>query len=79
MSFKDSALAPYGSFSLLIFEDFEINISFADRVNAYNVLGAQAPFGGYKMSGHGRENGEYGLQNYTEVKSVIVKIPQKNS
>jgi len=48
-------------------------------VNAYNVLGAQAPFGGYKMSGHGRENGEYGLQNYTEVKSVIVKIPQKNS
>ncbi|XP_037045593.1 aldehyde dehydrogenase, mitochondrial [Bradysia coprophila] len=48
-------------------------------VNAYNVLGAQAPFGGYKMSGHGRENGEYGLQNYTEVKSVIVRVPQKNS
>ncbi|XP_055376853.1 aldehyde dehydrogenase, mitochondrial [Condylostylus longicornis] len=48
-------------------------------VNSYNVLGAQAPFGGYKMSGHGRENGEYALQNYTEVKSVIVKIPQKNS
>lgn len=48
-------------------------------VNAYNVLGAQAPFGGYKMSGQGRENGEYGLQNYTEVKSVIVRVPQKNS
>lgn len=48
-------------------------------VNTYNILGAQAPFGGYKMSGHGRENGEYGLQNYTEVKSVIVRIPQKNS
>lgn len=44
-----------------------------------DVLGAQAPFGGYKMSGHGRENGEYGLQNYTEVKSVITRIPQKNS
>lgn len=48
-------------------------------VNTYNQLAAQTPFGGYKMSGHGRENGEYALQNYTEVKSVIVKIPQKNS
>lgn len=49
------------------------------QVNTYNILGAQVPFGGYKMSGHGRENGEYALQNYTEVKSVIVKVPQKNS
>ncbi|XP_031638320.1 aldehyde dehydrogenase, mitochondrial [Contarinia nasturtii] len=48
-------------------------------VNAYNAFGAQVPFGGYKMSGHGRENSEYALQNYTEVKSVIVKVPQKNS
>lgn len=48
-------------------------------VNCYNVLGAQSPFGGFKMSGNGRELGEYGLEAYTEVKSVIVKIPQKNS
>lgn len=48
-------------------------------VNCYNVFGAQAPFGGYKLSGHGRENGPYGIKNYSEVKSVIVKIPQKNS
>ncbi|XP_037813906.1 aldehyde dehydrogenase, mitochondrial [Lucilia sericata] len=48
-------------------------------VNTYNALCAQVPFGGYKMSGHGRENGEYALQNYTEVKSVIVKLAQKNS
>ncbi|XP_055540635.1 aldehyde dehydrogenase, mitochondrial [Wyeomyia smithii] len=48
-------------------------------VNTYNVLSAQAPFGGYKMSGHGRENGEYGLQAYTEIKSVITRIPNKNS
>ncbi|XP_067627404.1 aldehyde dehydrogenase, mitochondrial [Eurosta solidaginis] len=48
-------------------------------VNTYNILAAQIPFGGYKISGHGRENGEYALQNYTEVKSVIVKIPQKSS
>lgn len=48
-------------------------------VNCYNILGSQTPFGGFKMSGNGRELGEYGLQAYTEVKSVIVKIPQKNS
>lgn len=48
-------------------------------VNTYNAFSAQTPFGGYKMSGHGRENSEYALQNYTEVKSVIVKVPQKNS
>lgn len=48
-------------------------------VNTYNSLSAQTPFGGYKMSGFGRENGEYGLQNYTEVKSVIQKVTQKSS
>lgn len=48
-------------------------------VNTYNAFGAQVPFGGYKMSGFGRENSEYALQNYTEVKSVIVKVAQKNS
>ncbi|XP_063234299.1 aldehyde dehydrogenase, mitochondrial isoform X2 [Bacillus rossius redtenbacheri] len=48
-------------------------------VNTYNILTAQAPFGGYKMSGNGRELGSYGLEAYTEVKTVIVKIPQKNS
>lgn len=48
-------------------------------VNSYNVLGVQMPFGGYKDSGHGREMGEYGLNQYTEVKSVITAIPKKNS
>lgn len=40
------------------------------RINCYNVFGVQAPFGGYKASGTGRELGEYGLENYTEVKTV---------
>lgn len=48
-------------------------------VNTYNAFGAQVPFGGYKMSGQGRENSEYALKNYTEVKSVIIRVPQKNS
>jgi len=48
-------------------------------VNCYDVLEAQVPFGGYKMSGVGRELGEYGLEAYTEVKTVTIAIPQKNS
>uniref|UniRef100_A0A0N5BB13 Aldedh domain-containing protein n=1 Tax=Strongyloides papillosus TaxID=174720 RepID=A0A0N5BB13_STREA len=48
-------------------------------VNCYNVTSAAAPFGGFKMSGIGRELGEYGLQAYTEVKTVTIKVPQKNS
>merc|ERR1711962_1933587 len=49
-------------------------------VNCYDALSAQAPFGGYKMSGIGRELGEYGLENYTEVKTVTIALAQpKNS
>jgi aldehyde dehydrogenase (NAD+) len=43
-------------------------------VNCYDVFDAAAPFGGYKMSGIGRELGEYALQLYTEVKTVTVKL-----
>jgi hypothetical protein len=43
-------------------------------VNCYNILDTRAPFGGFKQSGIGRELGEYGLQQYTEGKTVIVKL-----
>ncbi|RAF76488.1 hypothetical protein DN547_30965, partial [Burkholderia multivorans] len=29
-----------------------------------------APFGGFKQSGYGRENGVYGLDEYLEYKSL---------
>ncbi|KAA0194835.1 hypothetical protein HAZT_HAZT005191 [Hyalella azteca] len=48
-------------------------------INCYDVLNAQTPFGGYKMSGQGRENSEFGLRNYLEVKAVITKLPNKNA
>lgn len=48
-------------------------------VNLYNHVCAQSPFGGFKMSGLGRELGEYGLQNYVEVKHVCIALPEKNS
>ncbi|XP_041918301.1 aldehyde dehydrogenase family 1 member A3 [Alosa sapidissima] len=46
-------------------------------VNCYNALHAQAPFGGYKMSGNGRELGEYALAEYSEVKAVTIKLMEK--
>ncbi|WP_233863238.1 aldehyde dehydrogenase family protein [Paraburkholderia adhaesiva] len=35
-----------------------------------------APFGGYKQSGHGRENGKYGLEEYLVYKSMQLKAPK---
>jgi len=43
-------------------------------VNCFDIFDAAAPFGGFKQSGIGRELGEYGLANYTEVKTVTIKL-----
>ena len=43
-------------------------------VNCYDVFDAAAPFGGFKESGIGRELGEAGLSNYTELKTVTVSM-----
>ena len=43
-------------------------------VNCYDVFDAAAPFGGFKMSGHGRELGEEGLRAYTENKTVTIAL-----
>ncbi len=43
-------------------------------VNCYHIVDAATPFGGFKMSGLGRENGEAALEHYTETKTVTVKL-----
>ena len=43
-------------------------------VNCFDVFDAAAPFGGFRQSGIGREMGEYALHQYTEVKTVTVKL-----
>jgi aldehyde dehydrogenase (NAD+) len=43
-------------------------------INCYDVFDAAAPFGGYKMSGMGRELGARGLDAYLENKTVTVSL-----
>ncbi len=59
--------------------DTAIHVSNALRagtvwVNCYNMLHHQLPFGGFKESGIGRELGELALANYTQNKSVAIKL-----
>jgi aldehyde dehydrogenase (NAD+) len=43
-------------------------------VNCYHVVDTTTPFGGFKQSGQGRENGEAVLDHYTEMKTVTIKL-----
>jgi acyl-CoA reductase-like NAD-dependent aldehyde dehydrogenase len=43
-------------------------------VNSNSSVHTEAPFGGYKMSGMGRELGMHALELYTEVKNVYVDL-----
>ena len=43
-------------------------------VNGYPVPDLNLPFGGFKQSGWGRENGEFGIESFTELKSVTMKL-----
>lgn len=44
------------------------------RINGGTGLDANLPFGGFKQSGWGRENGRVGVEAYTEIKSVSVAL-----
>ncbi len=46
------------------------------NVNGGNFLGPDAPFGGYKHSGIGREMGPEGFEEYLETKTVAIGIQQ---
>ncbi len=43
-------------------------------INCYNPTFNEAPWGGYKMSGYGRELGIHGLEEYQEIKQVNINL-----
>jgi len=48
-------------------------------INCWDPCSPQAPFGGFRQSGFGKELGEEALKEYSEVKAVVVKLSEKNS
>ncbi|KAG2222909.1 hypothetical protein INT45_013540 [Circinella minor] len=46
-------------------------------VNCTSIVTENSPFGGYKQSGIGRENSEYALANYTQIKAVKINLNSK--
>jgi betaine-aldehyde dehydrogenase len=58
-------------------------ISFARRMRTGQVdingapFNGNAPFGGYKQSGNGRENGKYGFEEFLEHKAIQLKPAEK--
>ena len=57
-------------------EDEAVKVARQLRTGNVLVNGAgrvpEAPFGGYKQSGRGRENGIYGVKDYLEIKAIFV-------
>ena len=43
-------------------------------VNDHMALTSEQPWGGFKQSGFGKENGALSLQEYTQVKAVSIQI-----
>ncbi|XP_042481946.1 aldehyde dehydrogenase family 2 member C4 [Macadamia integrifolia] len=43
-------------------------------INCYLAFDKDCPFGGYKMSGFGRDNGLHSLEKYLQIKSVVTPI-----
>ena len=48
-------------------------------VNTYNITPVELPFGGYKQSGYGKENGIEAIESYTQTKSVYVELGDVDS
>ncbi|MBN9407611.1 MAG: aldehyde dehydrogenase family protein [Burkholderiales bacterium] len=70
---------PYGLGGGVWSRDEDHAIAFARRMRTGQVdingapFNGQAPFGGYKQSGNGRENGRYGLEEFLEYKSLQLR------
>ena len=43
-------------------------------INEYNITPAEIPFGGYKQSGIGRENGLQAIEHYTQIKTIYANL-----
>jgi acyl-CoA reductase-like NAD-dependent aldehyde dehydrogenase len=72
--------SPYGLAGAVWAGDDERAVRVARRIRTGQIdinggaWNMEAPFGGFKQSGYGRENGTYGLEEYLECKSMQFKV-----
>ncbi|HZH69226.1 MAG TPA: aldehyde dehydrogenase family protein, partial [Flavobacteriaceae bacterium] len=71
----------YGLSGSVVSASFEraMHVARSVRTGSMNVNGAfffsaNAPFGGYKQSGIGRENGVIGFEEYLEIKTIAIPV-----
>ena len=48
-------------------------------VNDYNLTPSEMPFGGYNMSGYGRELSVHSVDSYTQIKHVYINLGDVDS
>lgn len=73
--------SPYGLAAYLFTENLSTAIRISEQLE-YGIVGvndgvpstAQAPFGGFKESGIGREGGHHGMEEYVEVKYISIQL-----
>lgn len=72
---------PYGLTSGVYTQDIRRALTFAQRlesgsvwINGWYLGGVQAPTGGMKASGFGRERGLAGIHNYLQIKNVAIRL-----
>lgn len=75
---------PYGLAAGVWTADIRRAFRFTDQiragtvwVNTYRAVSFMAPFGGYKQSGIGRENGQVAIDDYLQTKSVWVNLAEE--
>lgn len=60
-----------GARALRVIKEIRAGITW---INCYNPTFNEAPWGGYKMSGYGRELGVHGLEEYQEIKQININL-----
>lgn len=72
---------PYGLASYFFTESISRGFKVSEKLdygmvgyNTGSISSVQAPFGGFKESGIGREGGHFGLEEYLEVKYICLEI-----
>lgn len=73
--------SPYGLASSVFTRDHSQAIRVSNHlragtvwINNYNIVPVQAPFGGFKESGNGRDLSKYAIEGWTQTKSVISRL-----